>query len=330
MTGGKLEDAGQPPAMASPLAAVLVADDEARFCEANANAVALLKYSERELMSMRVWDITASEQRTGARRLWQDFLKTGRQAGRYQVRRGDGRVVTVQYEAVAHFRPGRNLSILHPMSPALAESRPLDECPFERPFPADFDRCPTSQPALAPMADSRGQPVKPVWTCEHLSATNIPGKHRYYGRCGLGDALGRSRWLDVARDYHLLDLRRLRVDFWSEAEAQLSELIAAKAAVFSGESGPEPGRRLQAAVTALLDVLDAFAGRNSDRFATAGLDHTKLRNCVQTTLNDVLQSSAAEVLRPPSSLITAYPLAVQAFLRPDLVAVSLAVSAGGR
>jgi len=59
MTAGKVEDAGQPLAMASPLAAVLVADDEGRFCETNANAVALLKYSERELMSMYVWDITA-------------------------------------------------------------------------------------------------------------------------------------------------------------------------------------------------------------------------------------------------------------------------------
>jgi hypothetical protein len=93
------------------------------------------------------------------RSLWQAFLKAVRQAGVYQVRRGDGRRVTVQYEAVAQFQPGRILSILHPMSPALPESRPLDECPFERPFPAVFDRCPTSQPLLAPMADSRDQAV---------------------------------------------------------------------------------------------------------------------------------------------------------------------------
>jgi len=145
--------------MASPLAAILFADDEALFREINANAVALLKYSEQELLSMHVWDITASEQQADARSLWQEFLKAGRQAGVYQVRRGDARRVTVQYEALAQFRPGRNLSILHPMSPALPESRPLDECPFERPFPADFDRCPTSQPLLAPMADSRDQAV---------------------------------------------------------------------------------------------------------------------------------------------------------------------------
>jgi PAS domain S-box-containing protein len=330
MTAGKLEDAGRSLAMASPRAAVLVADDEGRFCETNANAVALLKYSKRELLSMHVWDITAPEQRTEARRLWKDFLTAGHQAGVYQVRRGDGRRVTVQYEAVAQFRPGRNLSILHPVSPAMAESRPLDECPFERPFPADFDRCPTSQPLLAPMADSTGQAVNPVWTCEHLSATKIPGQHRYYGRCGLGDAPGRSRWLELARDHHLLDIRRLRVDFWSEAEPQISELIAAKAAVLSGDSRAEPGRRLQGAVTALLDGLDAFAGRNSDGFAAARLDHTKLRNCVQTTLNDILESRAAEVLRPSPSLIATYPLPVQAFLRPDLVAASLTVSASGR
>jgi hypothetical protein len=39
---------------------------------------------------------------------------------------------------------------------------------------------------------------------------------------------------------------------------------------------------------------------------------------------------AAEALRPSPSLIATYPLPVQAFLRPDLVAASLTVSASGR
>ena len=330
ITASKLRDAGQLLATASPLAAVLVADDDALFCETNANAVTLLKYSEQELMSMHVWDITAPEQHAVARALWQDFLKAGRQAGVYQVRRGDGRRVTVQYEAIAHFRPGRNLSILHPMSPALAESRPLDECPFERPFPADFDRCPASQPLLVPMADSRGQAVNPVWTCEHLSATKIPGQHRYYGSCGLGDAIGRSAWLDAAPDHQLLVLRRLRIDFWRAAEAQLAELIVARAADLSGGSQQEPRQRLVTAVTAVLDVLDAFAASNSKRFAEAGLNHTVLRNSVHATLNEALHSRTAEGLRPSADLVGEYPLAVQAFLRPDLVAARLAAARAGR
>lgn len=306
--------------MASPLAAVLVADDEALFREVNANAVALLKYSEQELLSLHVWDITAPEQHGDARTLWQEFLEAGRQAGIYQVRRADARRVTVQYEAVAHFRPGRNLSILHPVSPALAESRPLDECPFERPFPADFDRCPTSQPLLAPMADSRDQAVSPVWTCEHLSATKIPGQHRYYGRCGLGDAMGRSRWLEAAAAHHLLDIRQLRVDFWRAAAGPLAEVIGAQSAHRAGGSGQEPRLRLAAAVAAVLDMLDAFAAGNSTRFAAAGLDHTMLRTCIQAALRDSVETRKVEGLRPSADLVGRYPQAVEAFLRPDLVA----------
>lgn len=319
------QDADQALALASPLAAVLVADDEALLCEVNANAVALLKYSEHELRSLHVWDITAPEQRADARAIWQNFLKVGRNTGVYQVRRRDGRRVTVLYEAVAHFRPGRHLSILYPVSPALAESRPLDECPFERPFPADFDRCPTYQPLLAPMADSRDQAVNPVWTCEHLSATKIPGQYRYYGRCGLGDAMGRSRWLQAAPDHDLLGLRGLRIDFYRAAAGAVAEFIVARAADHSGSWQEEPGRRLAAAVSAVLDVLDTFAEDNPERFAAARLDHRMLRDCLQATLNEAIASRTAEGLRPSTGLVERYPVSVQAFLRPDLVGARLAV-----
>jgi len=313
-----VKDTDLPLVLEPPAAAMLIADDEALFHEANAAAVALLKYSEPELKSMHVWDITEAPQRGDALTMWREFLTAGHQSGVYQIRRSDGRRVTVQYEAVAHFRPGRHLSVLRPVSRAQPGSRPLDECPFERPFPRDFDGCPAYQPLLAHMADSRDQAVSPVWTCEHLAATRIPGQSRYYGRCGLGDAVGRSQWL-FAAGTRLLEIRQLRMDFYREAEAQLGELIAAQAASRFAPGRPEEGRRLQAATSAVLDALDAFARRNRRDFEAAGLDPVSLRNCVEATLKHDLRELKVAGLRPLAAMVADYPWAVQAFLRPDLV-----------
>jgi PAS domain S-box-containing protein len=295
-----------------------VADDEARFREVNGAALALLKYSELELLSMYVWDITVAPQRGDAAAMWREFLKAGHQAGVYQIERSDGRRVTVQYEAVANFKPGRHLSILRPVSASQPESRPLDECPFERPFPRDFDRCPASQPLLAPMSNSRDEAVQPVWTCEHLSATRLHPQARYYGRCGLGDALGRSRWLAAAADNGLLEIRALRVEFYKAAAAELSELIAAQAAIKSGTMRPGD-RNLDSASRAVLGTLDAFAGERSGAFASAGLDPALLRRCLEATLSLATHRIDVEAMRPPAELVAGYPRAVQAFLRPDLM-----------
>lgn len=304
-----------------PSAAILVADDEACFREVNREALALLKYSEAELLSMQVWDITVAPQRGDAQTMWREFLKAGHQAGVYQVQRSDGRRVTVQYEAEANFRPGRHISILRPVSESQPQSRPLDECPFERPFPLNFDRCPAYQPLLAPMANSRDEPVRPVWTCQHLSAARLLTQARYYGRCGLGDALGRSRWLAAAAENGLLEIRTLRAEFFEAAEVELSELIAAEAAIKSGAMRPaDPS--LDTASRAVLNALDAFAGQRSGAFASAGLDPALLRSCVESSLSLATHRSTVDALRPPADLVAGYPLAVQAFLRPDLVWLS--------
>ena len=308
------------------MAAILVADDDGRFCEVNQAATALLQYSERQLLAMHVWDITAPSQRTDARALWREFIKAGSQAGTYQVRRADGRRVTVHYEAVANFRPERHLSVMRPLSEALAESRPLDECPYERPFGADFDRCPADQPLLVHMADSNQQAVKPVWTCEHLAATRIPGEARYYGRCRLGDALDRSRWLTTAAHNHVLEIRRLRTGFYREAEDQIRELMAGRTAYLSDGSRDESRQRLTAGIGGVLGAFDAFSCRNAVEFAEAGVNVMQLRSCLQATLDLFSGQWDADSLRPPASLVLQYPATVQAFLRPDLAAGDLQAS----
>ena len=300
----------------APSAAVLIADDEARFREVNAAALDLLKYSEPELKRMHVWDITAPAQRDTARQMWKAFISEGRQAGIYQVRRSDGRQVTVQYEATANFRPGRHISILQPASRSHPESRPLDECPFDRPFAVDFDRCPAYQPRLAHMADSREQPVGQVWTCDHLAATRMRAQPAYYARCALGDAPSRSRWLGIAQQHGLLAVRALRSDFYRNARSEIRQLIAAQVAR-RGRPG-EPLERLRTANDVLLAALADFIRHRRQDLKAAGIDPATLKRAVEATLHEGLRRGELQGLRPPEGLITTYPPAVQAFLRPDL------------
>lgn len=303
-----------------PSAAVLIADDDARFQEFNEAAVKLLKYAPAELKRMHVWDITPAPQRDAARLMWKEFISQGRQAGVYQVRRSDGREITVQYEATANFRPGRHISILQPASRALPESRPLDECPFDRPFPRDFDRCPAYEPRLVHISDSREQAVGQVWTCDHLATAKIPSQAAYYGRCALGDAPKRSAWLTVARRRGLLRLRELRMDFYRGAEAEIRQLLASQASLQAGSSKEDAPARSRAAGDLLLAALAAFIQRRRRDMIAASLEPAALTRAIEETLADGLRRHEVLGVRPPRRLITHYPLTVQAFLRPDLVA----------
>ncbi len=304
-------------------AAVLVADDEACFQQVNENAVTLLKYSEQELKGMHVWDITPGAQIEQAQQMWRDFLARGRQAGVYQVRRADGRYVTVQYEATANFRPGQHISVLMPTSRARGGSRPLDECPFDRPFPVDFDHCPAYQPVLLEMLDSHEHSVGQIATCRHLTTSRLENQPGFYARCGLGDAIQRSRWLTTAAGRGLLKVRELRTAFYREAQAELRQLIAARAASRSTPGSAQQHDRLRAASDLVMAALAAFTQRRNAELAAAGLDPATLRRAIEATLQQDASRGTTSALAPSREAIAGYPMPVQAFLRPDLVASRL-------
>jgi PAS domain S-box-containing protein len=89
--------------------AILIADDSGRYVDANPAAVRLLGYPIEALRSMSVADITAPETAT---RRWEAFEREGVQRGEIDLRARDGTVRTMEYNAVANFRPGLHLSML--------------------------------------------------------------------------------------------------------------------------------------------------------------------------------------------------------------------------
>lgn len=76
--------------------AILLADDDGRYLDANPAARSMLGYTSDELIGRAVADVVV----------------TGSSRGCIQLRHGDGRVIVAQFNAVAHMLPGVHLSIL--------------------------------------------------------------------------------------------------------------------------------------------------------------------------------------------------------------------------
>jgi PAS domain S-box-containing protein len=98
--------------VASLSVAVLIANNRARYVDANAAATILTGYTRSELLRMTVWDLTPTPRRNLGLRLWRDFIRRGRMRGNYQIRRKDGVLVTARYVALAHVLPGLHVSAL--------------------------------------------------------------------------------------------------------------------------------------------------------------------------------------------------------------------------
>ncbi|MBT9587023.1 PAS domain S-box protein [bacterium] len=98
------------------LDAVLVADDEARYVEANPAACALLGVSGEKIVGSCLYDYLEPGVHELASDQWRDFLEHGAKRGIVRVFRPDGTSLVVDYAATARFLPGLNLSILRDVS----------------------------------------------------------------------------------------------------------------------------------------------------------------------------------------------------------------------
>ncbi|HMQ56020.1 MAG TPA: PAS domain S-box protein, partial [Anaerolineae bacterium] len=95
------------------LDAILLADDEMHWVEANPAACTLLGYSREELLRLTVLNLTLDHDRNLTQEIWRAFISDGRQKGEYTLLRRDETTIAVEYRAVANIVPGLHLAILH-------------------------------------------------------------------------------------------------------------------------------------------------------------------------------------------------------------------------
>jgi PAS domain S-box-containing protein len=96
----------------STLDAMLLANDEALYVDANQSALSLLGVSRDELLRMHVTDLAAPDEREAMAVVWQRILSEGRTEGEFRFLRRDGTVRIVDCRASASITPGCHLLAL--------------------------------------------------------------------------------------------------------------------------------------------------------------------------------------------------------------------------
>jgi PAS domain S-box-containing protein len=84
------------------LDAILMADDQMRFVDANPAACVLTGYSLEELLNLKVPDITPLANHGLLATIWQQLLSAGKLEGEYQLPGNDGTTTTAKFRAVAN------------------------------------------------------------------------------------------------------------------------------------------------------------------------------------------------------------------------------------
>ena len=107
--------------------AIVFADDEARYVEANAAACELFGLSRAELLERRVPDVAPAAAREEAEVQWRKFRTSRSQTGEFTLLRPDGSTRTVEFNARADVVPGRHLSILRDVTSDRELQRILEE-----------------------------------------------------------------------------------------------------------------------------------------------------------------------------------------------------------
>jgi PAS domain S-box-containing protein len=92
--------------------AILIADNEARYVDANPAACALMGMPREVLLGASLEELIRPEARSAARSQWAKFLEEGRQEGVFELIPADGTVRQVEFRARAHFLPNLHLSVL--------------------------------------------------------------------------------------------------------------------------------------------------------------------------------------------------------------------------
>lgn len=107
------------------LEAILIADDAGRYIDANPAACELLGMTLENLRQCTIANFADPTINIG--KVWQQFLQVGQLSGAFQLHLPDGQIRETEFNAIAHFVPGRHLSVLRDISDRKQAERALEQ-----------------------------------------------------------------------------------------------------------------------------------------------------------------------------------------------------------
>jgi hypothetical protein len=203
---------------------------------------------------------------------------------------------------------------------------PEDACPYRRPFPEDFGECPTYQGTVFVGLDLQYRPMRPTRTCRFLTVGEVSGlRGTFYGRCALGDAAARARWINRVDPERLGKLNRLRTDLAAFLRPNIEELWRLKGDQLRARrlgEGDDPVARtelLQAFSSRMTERIEAFLNDHSDTLDQLQLPREPLIEFVRVALDAFVEQSTAEQdeVELPREMLARLPPEVLTLLRPD-------------
>ena len=93
---------------------VLIADDSGAYVYANGAALEIAGRTLEELLALTIADVAPDGYSFAE--VWGEFRQGGTLSGDFELLRGDGTTVTVEFRARADFLPGRHLSVIRDVS----------------------------------------------------------------------------------------------------------------------------------------------------------------------------------------------------------------------
>jgi DNA-binding TFAR19-related protein (PDSD5 family) len=199
---------------------------------------------------------------------------------------------------------------------------PLDACPYKRPFPDDFDDCPTYQGTLFVGLDLQYRPLRPSRSCRFLTVGELattPGT--FYARCALGGAAARERWIERLDRERLQKLQVLRLALAASLRPQIEELWRVKGDQLreqkQGErEWPDSTAALQAASGQVTSAMEQFLDQNSERLEELKLPRDAVVKATLISLEAFITQTTSEQGQLPEEVLAGFPKEVRALLRP--------------
>jgi len=202
--------------------------------------------------------------------------------------------------------------------------RPDDECPYPRPFSADFHSCPAYEAREFIPLDTLYQPLEPILTCRHLETRAMTQRHRWYAACALGDAEARNRWVLEVGPARLGRIRAVQRELGGAIAPYMTRLWELKGqqllALRDGKD-PEPAttelRRLGGEMT---EELSNFVKGHRQALAAIEMPADATMQLVRAAVDRFVDTYfATEVtLDVPDDLLKRFPEPVQSFFRPPV------------